>query len=201
MEIEVAGSQPVDIYRLLISCVTPRPIAWVTSIDAQERVNLAPFSFFNAFGADPPIVVFAPNRKRDGSKKDTLANVEATGDFVVNAAVASLAAEVNLSSKELPHGESEVELTGLSLAPSKKVKTPRLAESPLHMECVLRQVLSIGDKQLSANLVIGEVVLFHIDDRVLDEQRRIDPRKLKTIARLGASYYCHTSDLFEMQRP
>jgi flavin reductase (DIM6/NTAB) family NADH-FMN oxidoreductase RutF len=201
MEIEVAGSQPVDIYRLLISCVTPRPIAWVTSIDAHQRVNLAPFSFFNAFGADPPIVVFAPNRKRDGSKKDTLANVEATGDFVVNAAVASLAEQVNLSSKELPYGESEVELTGLSLAPSKKVKTPRLAESPLHMECVLRQVISIGEKQLSANLVIGEVVLFHVDDSLLDAQGRIDPRKAKTIARLGGNYYCHTSELFEMQRP
>ena len=127
MEIEVAGSPPVDIYRLLISCVTPRPIAWVTSIDLEGRVNLAPFSFFNAFGAEPPVVVFGPNRKRDGSKKDTLANIEATGEFVINGAVASLAEQMNLSSKELPHGESEVELTGLSLAPSKKVKAPRLA--------------------------------------------------------------------------
>jgi flavin reductase (DIM6/NTAB) family NADH-FMN oxidoreductase RutF len=201
MEIEVASSQPVDIYRLIKSCVTPRPIAWVTSIDAQGHVNLAPFSFFNAFGADPPVVVFSPLRKSDGSKKDTLANVEATGDFVVNAAVAHLAEEVNLSSKDLPHGESEVELTGLSLAPSKKVKTPRLAESPLHMECVLRQVLPVGDRPYAANLVIGEVVLFHVDDSLLDTQGRIDPRKLKTIARLGGSYYCHTSDLFEMKRP
>jgi flavin reductase (DIM6/NTAB) family NADH-FMN oxidoreductase RutF len=201
MEIEVAGSPPVDIYRLLISCVTPRPIAWVTSIDLEGRVNLAPFSFFNAFGAEPPVVVFGPNRKRDGSKKDTLANIEATGEFVINGAVASLAEQMNLSSKELPHGESEVELTGLSLAPSKKVKTPRLAESPLHMECVLRQVISIGDKQLSANLVIGEIVLFHIDDSLLDADGRIDPHKAKTIARLGGNYYCHTSDLFEMKRP
>jgi flavin reductase (DIM6/NTAB) family NADH-FMN oxidoreductase RutF len=201
MEIEVAGSQPVDIYRLLISCVTPRPIAWVTTVDAEGRVNLAPFSFFNAFGADPPIVLFAPNRKSDGSKKDTLANVEATGDFVVNAAVSDLAEEVNLSSKDLPHGESEVDLTGLSLSPSKKVKSPRLAESPLHLECVLRQVVRLGDRQLSANLVIGEVVLFHIDDNLLDPQGRIDPRKLRTIARLGGNYYCHTSDLFEMKRP
>jgi flavin reductase (DIM6/NTAB) family NADH-FMN oxidoreductase RutF len=201
MEIEVASSQPIDVYRLLISCVTPRPIAWVTSIDQEGRVNLAPFSFFNAFGAEPPVVVFGPNRKKDGSKKDTLANIEATGDFVINAAVASLAEQVNLSSKELPYGESEVELTGLSVTPSKRVKSPRLAESPLHMECLLRQVVSIGDKQLSANLVIGEVVLFHVDDSLLDEQGRIDPRKAKTIARLGGNYYCHTSDLFEMKRP
>jgi len=201
MELEVARSQPLDVYRLLISCVTPRPIAWVTSIDAQQRVNLAPFSFFNAFGAEPPVVVFGPNRKKDGSKKDTLANIEATGDFVINAAVAGLAEQMNLSSKKLPHGESEVELTGLSLTSSKKVKTPRLAESPLHMECVLRQVIPIGDKQLSANLVIGEIVLFHVDDSLLDPEGRIDPRKVKTIARLGGNYYCHTSDLFEMKRP
>jgi flavin reductase (DIM6/NTAB) family NADH-FMN oxidoreductase RutF len=173
----------------------------VTSIDREGRVNLAPFSFFNAFGADPPVVVFAPNRRSDGSKKDTLANVEATGDFVVNAAVAELAEEVNLSSKDLPHGESEVELTGLSVTPSRKVKSPRLAESPLHMECVLRQVIPIGDRQLSANLVIGEIVLFHVDDRLLDANGRIDPRKIKTFARLGGNYYCHTSDLFEMKRP
>jgi flavin reductase (DIM6/NTAB) family NADH-FMN oxidoreductase RutF len=201
MEVEVAQAQPLDVYRLLISSVTPRPIAWVTSVDREGRVNLAPFSFFNAFGADPPVVVFGPNRKKDGSKKDTLANIEATGEFVINAAVAKLAEQMNLSSKELPHGESEIELTGLSVVPSRKVKPPRLADSPLHMECVLRQVLSIGDRQLSANLVIGEVVQFHVDDSLLDEQGRIDPRKIQTIARLGGNYYCHTSDLFEMKRP
>jgi flavin reductase (DIM6/NTAB) family NADH-FMN oxidoreductase RutF len=201
MEVEVAQAQPLDIYRLLISSVTPRPIAWVTSVDREGRVNLATFSFFNAFGADPPVVVFGPNRKKDGSKKDTLANIEATGEFVINAAVAKLAEQMNLSSKELPHGESEIELTGLSVVPSRKVKPPRLADSPLHMECVLRQVLSIGDRQLSANLVIGEVVQFHVDDSLLDEQGRIDPRKIQTIARLGGNYYCHTSDLFEMKRP
>jgi flavin reductase (DIM6/NTAB) family NADH-FMN oxidoreductase RutF len=201
MEVEVAQTQPLDVYRLLISSVTPRPIAWVTSVDREGRVNLAPFSFFNAFGADPPVVVFGPNRKKDGSKKDTLANIEATGEFVINAAVAKLAEQMNLSSKELPYGESEIELTGLSVVSSRKVKPPRLADSPLHMECVLRQVLSIGDRQLSANLVIGEVVQFHVDDSLLDDLGRIDPRKVQTIARLGGNYYCHTSDLFEMKRP
>ncbi len=98
MLIDISQTNPLDVYRLLISIVTPRPIAWVTSIDAEGRVNLAPFSFFNVFGADPPVVVFAPNRKRDRSKKDTLNNVETTKEFVINAAVADLAAEVNLSS-------------------------------------------------------------------------------------------------------
>ncbi len=201
MLIDISQTNALDVYRLLISVVTPRPIAWVTSVDAEGRVNLAPFSFFNVFGADPPVVVFAPNRKRNGSKKDTLHNVETTGEFVVNAAVADLAEQVNLSSTELPAGESEVELTGLSVLPSMKVKPPRLAESPVNLECLLRQVIPIGDGPLSANLVIGEVVMIHVAERVLDERGRVDPRKLRTIARLGGDFYCHTSDLFQMKRP
>jgi flavin reductase (DIM6/NTAB) family NADH-FMN oxidoreductase RutF len=199
--IDVSQTSALDVYRLLISIVTPRPIAWVTSLDTEGRVNLAPFSFFNVFGADPPVVVFAPNRKRDGSKKDTLNNVETTREFVVNAAVADLAAEVNLSSKELPPGESEVDLTGLSVLPSTLVKPPRLAESPINLECRLRQVLRVGENPLSANLVIGEIVMIHLAERILDEEGKIDPRKVRTIARLGGEYYCHTSDLFEMKRP
>ena len=117
MLIDISQTNPLDVYRLLISLVTPRPIAWVTSIDAEGRVNLAPFSFFNVFGADPPVVVFAPNRKPDRSKKDTLNNVESMKEFVINAAVAELADQVNLSSASLPPGESEVELTGLSVVP------------------------------------------------------------------------------------
>src|SRR6187200_3362722 len=111
MIIDVSSANVVTVYQALVGVVTPRPIAWVTSIDTQGRVNLAPFSFFNAFGANPPVVVFSPTRRRDSSRKDTLLNVEATGEFVVHAAVASLAEKVNQSSKEIPHGESEVELT------------------------------------------------------------------------------------------
>ncbi len=201
MLVDTSAADALTVYRTLIGVVTPRPVAWVTTADPAGRVNLAPFSFFNAFGGTPPVVVFAPNRKRDGSKKDTLANVEATGEFVVNAAVADLAAQVNLSSKELPPGESEVELTGLSLVPSLKVKPPRLKESPVQMECVLRQVLVIGEGASSANLVIGEVALIHVADEVLDGRGRVDPRKLRTIGRLGGDYYCRTDDVFEMRRP
>src|SRR5438105_11072110 len=125
MQIDVAKTPVVDVYHTLVGVVTPRPIAWVTSVDAAGRVNLAPFSFFNAFGANPPVVVFSPTLRRDASKKDTLLNVEATGEFVVNAAVAPLADEVNRSSKELPRAESEVEYVGLHTFPSVKVKPPR----------------------------------------------------------------------------
>jgi flavin reductase (DIM6/NTAB) family NADH-FMN oxidoreductase RutF len=201
MLIDVNQADPLAVYRTLIEVVTPRPIAWVTTIDVEGHVNLAPFSFFNTFGGHPPVVIFSPNRKRDGSKKDTLRNVEATREFVINAAVAAVAEQVNLSSKELPFGESEVQLAGLGLEPSQKVKPPRLRESPVHLECTLRQVLQIGEGARSANLVIGEIVLIHAADEVLDGRGRIDPRKLQTIARLGADYYCHTSDIFQMKRP
>jgi flavin reductase (DIM6/NTAB) family NADH-FMN oxidoreductase RutF len=201
MYLDVAKTPFLDVYYLLVGIVTPRPIAWVTSVDLQGRVNLAPFSFFNAFGANPPVVVFSPTLRRDGTKKDTLLNVEATGEFVLNAAVAPLSEQINLSSKELPHGESEVDLTGLHLAPSTKVKPLRLVESPVNMECKVLQIIPIGDGPIAANLVIGTVVAMHVDESVLDAAGKIDPRKLQTIARLGGDWYCRTTDLFEMKRP
>jgi len=201
MQIDVATTSVVDVYHMLVGVVTPRPIAWVTSIDTHGRVNLAPFSFFNAFGANPPVVVFSPTRRRDSSKKDTLLNVEATGEFVVHTAVAALADKVNQSSKEIPHGESEVDLIGLHTVPSIKVKPPRLVESPVAMECEVRQIIPVGDGPIAANLVIGEVLMIHVDDAVLDANGKVDPRKLRTVARLGGDYWCHTSDLFEQKRP
>jgi flavin reductase (DIM6/NTAB) family NADH-FMN oxidoreductase RutF len=201
MQIDVATAPVVDVYQALVGVVTPRPIAWVTTVDLAGRVNLAPFSFFNAFGANPPVVVFSPTRRRDSSKKDTLLNVEATGEFVVHAAVASLAEKVNATSKELPPGDSEVEFVGLHTVPSLKVKPPRLVVSPVAMECKVRQIVPIGDGPISGNLVIGEVLVIHVDDAVLDANGKVDPRKLRTVARLGGDYWCHTSDLFEQKRP
>lgn len=201
MQIDVSSSNIVDVYHVLVGVVTPRPIAWVTTIDLEGRVNLAPFSFFNAFGANPPVVVFSPTLRRDGSKKDTLLNIEATKEFVVNSAVAGLAVQVNQSSADLPSGESELSFTGLHASPSIKVKPPGVAESPVHLECKLLQIIPVGNGPLSGNLVIGEVLMIHVDAAVLDANGKLDPRKLQTIARLGGDFYCHTSDLFEMKRP
>src|SRR3954454_15003779 len=173
MIIDASSADVVSVYQAMVGVVTPRPIAWVTTIDRDGRVNLAPFSFFNAFGANPPVVVFSPTLRRDGTKKDTLLNVEANGEFVLNAAVESLADQVNLSSKELPHGESEVELTGLTLRPSVKVRPPRLAEAPVNLECRVLQIVPVGTGPLAANLVIGEVVALHVDEGVLDAQGRV----------------------------
>ena len=201
MIIDVRSADVVAVYRALIGVVTPRPIAWVTTVDGEGRVNLAPFSFFNAFGANPPVVVFSPVLRRDRSKKDTLQNLSSVNEFVLNAAVEELADKVNATSRELPPGQSEADHAGLTLLPSATVRPPRVAESPVHLECRVRQILPIGDGPLAANLVIGEVLLIRIADSVLDNRGGVDPRKLRTIARLGADHYCRSTDLFEMERP
>jgi flavin reductase (DIM6/NTAB) family NADH-FMN oxidoreductase RutF len=201
MQLQPTAHNVLDVYHALVGLVTPRPIAWVTTVSVNGVVNLAPFSFFNTFGANPPVVVFSPTLKRDGSKKDTLRNVEANGEFVVNASVAALAETINLTSRELPPDQSEVELAGLHTTPSRMVKPPRVSESPAAMECKVRQIVPVGNGAISSNLVIGEVVMIHISDDVLDSNGRPDPRKLKTIARLGGDFWCHTSDLFELKRP
>lgn len=201
MQIDPSTAPVPDVYQHLTGLVTPRPIAWVTTLSPAGVVNLAPFSFFNAFGANPPIVVFSPTLRRDGTKKDTLLNLEKLGEFVVHAATAALSDQVNLSSKEVPPDESEVALTGLSTVPSAKVRPPRLAEAPAALECVVRQIVPCGTGPVAANLVIGEVVLMHIADDLLDARGAVDPRKLKTVARLGGAFWCHTSDLFELTRP
>jgi flavin reductase (DIM6/NTAB) family NADH-FMN oxidoreductase RutF len=201
VQINVGPDNIVEVYQKLVDIVTPRPIAWVTTIDEEGRVNLAPFSFFNAFGSNPAVVGFAPGLRRDGSKKDTLRNVEATGEFVVNSAVASLAEVMNLSSKELPREESEIDLTGLHVRPSIRVRPPRLVEAPVAMECKVLQILNLGQGPLGTNLVLGQILVIHVEDKLLTENGRVDPRKLQTIGRLGANFYCRTSDLFEMERP
>lgn len=201
MHLEPSPANAIDAYHLLVGVVTPRPIAWVTTVSPTGVVNLAPFSFFNVFGANPPVVVFSPTNKRDGSKKDTLHNVETTGEFVVNVSVADLAEKVNLTSRELPPDLSEIELAGLKTTPSMKVNPPRVADAPAALECKVRQIVPVGDGPISGNLVIGEVVMIHVSDAVLDANGRPDPRKLRTVARLGGDFWCHTSDLFELKRP
>jgi len=201
MQIDPSTAAVPEVYQYLVGIVTPRPIAWVTTLSPAGIVNLAPFSFFNAFGANPPIVVFSPTLRRDSTKKDTLLNLEKFGEFVIHASTAEFAEKINLTSKEVPPNESEVTLAGLETLASVKVKPPRLAAAPVAMECVVRQIIPCGTGPIAANLVVGEVVLIHIADEVLDGKGGVDPRKLKTVARLGGAFWCHTADLFEQTRP
>ncbi len=201
MRIDVSNTDVVAVYQMLVGLVTPRPIAWVTTISEQGVVNLAPFSFFNAFGANPPVVVFSPTLKRDGGKKDTLINIEANGEFVINGSSEKHADLINMSSKMLMPDESEVALVGLSTLKSERVKPPRLAQVPFALECKVLQIIPVGHGAISANLIIGEIVTMHIDDAVLDPNGLPDPRKLRAIARLGGEFWCRTQDLFQLERP
>ena len=201
MQIDVSSAGLLELNQALTSIVTPRPIAWVSTIDKLGRPNLAPFSFFNVFGSNPPVVVFSPVLRRDCTKKDTLLNLEEVPEFVVHSAVWPLAEELNATCKELPRYESEAAMVGLELIPSVKVKPPRVKRAPVQMEAKVRQIIPIGDGPMSGNLVIGEILYIHIDDTVLDARGKIDPRKLQTIARLGGDWYCRSTDLFEMKRP
>jgi len=201
MEIDIQQHPVLDAYHLLVGLVVPRPIAWVTTVSDKGVVNLAPFSFFNLFGANPPVVVFSPTLKRDGSKRTPLRNIEATGEFVIHASTERHAALINSSSKMLPYDESEIQWLGLPIVDSIRVKPPRIQDAPFALECRMQQIIPIGNGPISANLIVGQIVYAHVQDEILDEQGMPDPQKLQSIARLGGEYWSRTRDLFELQRP
>lgn len=185
------------------SCVVPRPIGWVTTLDGEGRPNLAPYSFFNAIGSEPPMVCWAPGGlKPEGTRKDSLENVRATGEFVCNMATWALREEMNRTSAGLPAGESEADFAGLTFVPSSLVEPPRVAETPIHLECRLWQVLELpADREDSPqHLVIGQVVGVHIDESVLTDGF-IDLKKFRPIARLGYMDYAVVDTIFTMHRP
>lgn len=201
MQIDVKGKNGNECYSLLVGLIAPRPIAWVTSLSATGVVNLAPFSFFNMFGVCPPVVVFSPTLRPDGSKKDTHLNIEATKQFVIHAATEQHVEQINSSSKLLPHDQSEAEWLKLELEPSSKIKVPKLKNVPWALECELDKIVPLGGGPLSGNLIIGEIVYIHVADEILDEKQLPDPRKLKSVARLGGEYWCRSQDLFTQKRP
>jgi flavin reductase (DIM6/NTAB) family NADH-FMN oxidoreductase RutF len=189
-----------ECYKLLVSTVTPRPIAWVVSMDALGGVNAAPFSFFNAFAGDPPVVGIGIGSRKPGQPKDTRLNIRETGQFVVNLVSEENAAAMNATAIEFEHGVNELEQAGLTPLASVRVKPPRIAESPVSMECELMQIIDLG---LESGLVLGRVVAMHVrDDAVIDASKNyIDTQKLKLIGRMhGSGWYARTSDLFEMPR-
>ncbi len=188
-------------YKLLIGSVVPRPIAFVSTISPDGVPNLAPFSFFMGVCSTPLTICFSPMyRGSDAEKKDTLKNIEATGEFVVHIVSEDIAEQMNQTAGEYPYGVDEFEVAGLTKIPSEKVKPFRVKESPIQMECKLHQIVSLGDNIGSANLVIGRVVQLHFASDVY-ENGRINLEKLKPIARLAGSAYARVTDTFEMERP
>lgn len=200
MELDPESLSDRDRYGLMISVIAPRPIAWVSTLDAAGRPNLAPFSFFTGITARPPTVCFAPVRHRDGRKKDTLANIEATREFVVNVATEATAERMVATSAELPPGESEFVHAGLTPAPSARVRPPRVAESPVSLECALDRIVTISEGPLGGSLVIGRIVHARIDDAVWKDGR-VSHRDLKPVGRLGGSWYARVTDSFKIERP
>ena len=195
MDVDPAALSPREAYRLMISCIIPRPIAFVTTLSREGATNLAPFSFFNGVSSDPPVVSIAVASKKDGSRKDTWRNIEETGEYVINVVVPELMDAVIVGAKELPHGVSELEMSGLKTLPSTKVKPPRLEASPINLECTLLRIVEVEETAL----ILGRVVMVHAKDEIVDGGR-VDPKRLTFVGRLGDDLYCRVNDLFERKR-
>jgi flavin reductase (DIM6/NTAB) family NADH-FMN oxidoreductase RutF len=188
-------------FKTLLSCVLPRPIAFVSSISAKGVANLAPFSFFNGVGSNPPAVIFSPATKADGTDKDTVINVRATREFVVNVVPYAIRNEMNDTSYPFEPEVDEFTAVGFTPLPSRFVRPPRVAESPVHMECKLVDVVKVGQGPLSANICIGEILCFHVAREMLLEDGTVDVEKIDLVGRLGADDYCTIRDRFVLPKP
>lgn len=191
-------------YQLLTGSVGPRPIALASTLDEKGHPNLSPFSFFNCFGSNPALLVFSPLRRvSNNSTKDTLDNVSETMEVVINAVNYDMIQQTSLSSCEYPRGVDEFVKSGLTPVPSEIVKPFRVKESPVSFECRVTQVIETGHSGGAGNLVLCEILLIHIEDRVLDEKGRIDPHKIDLVGRMGINYYCRASGeaVFEVPKP
>jgi flavin reductase (DIM6/NTAB) family NADH-FMN oxidoreductase RutF len=191
-------------HSFLLGAVTPRPIAFASTVDHAGNVNLSPFSFFNCFGANPPILIFSPARRgRDNTTKHTYENILEVPEVVINVVSYSMVQQASLASTEYEKGINEFVKAGFTEVPSLKVEPPRVAESPISMECKVLQVIPTGDQGGAGNLVICEVVLMHVQEEVLDKDGRIDPFKVDAVARLGGDYYSRVqgSAIFTVPKP
>src|SRR5689334_10749390 len=190
-------------YSPLKACVVPRPIGWLTTMSAAGVVNLAPFSFFNLLSYDPPFVLFsAGGHEEDGGKKDSVINVEATGEFVYNMATWAQRDQMNQTALIVERGLDEMAATGLESLPSRLVRPPRVKGSPVQFECRLHQIVTLPGRQPSSehHVVIGRVLAVHIDDAALTADGRIDVRKIRPIARLGYKDYTSVESIFQMEK-
>jgi flavin reductase (DIM6/NTAB) family NADH-FMN oxidoreductase RutF len=198
MIVDPSSFPPPVSYRLLVGSVVPRPIAFVSTVSPEGVNNLAPFSFFNAVCADPPTVLFCPTNR--AAVKDTLANVRAMGEFVINIVSEEIAEKMNVCSGDYPSNVDEFQVSGLTPAPSGLVRPPRVLEAYVNMECKLLQIIQISDKPSGGNVVLGRVVRFHVDDAIVKDYL-IDPDKLRAVGRMGGNEYTRTRDRFELIRP
>ena len=191
-------------HSILLGAVGPRPIAFASTMDEEGNPNLSPFSFFNAFSANPPTLIFSPARRvRDNTTKHTLENVKRIPEVVINEVNYAMVEQMSLSSTEYPQGVNEFLKAGFTPVASEKVRPFRVMESPVQFECIVKQVIELGDQGGAGNLIICEVVMAHVQDDVLDGSQQIDQHKIDLVARMGGNWYCraHGSALFEIEKP
>ncbi|MEO7212893.1 flavin reductase family protein [Mucilaginibacter sp.] len=202
--LKTSDLSPLELQNYLHYAIAPRPICLASTVDAEGNVNLSPFSFFNLFSTNPPICVFSPARRvRDNTTKHTLENIKLVPECVINIVNYDIVQQVSLSSVEYPAGVDEFVKSGLTVLPSELVKPPRVAESPVQFECVVTEVISLGDGPGAGNLVLAEIKLIHINEDVLDDTGKIDQEKIDLVARLGGDWYCRVTadNLFKVAKP
>ncbi|AJA68036.1 flavin reductase family protein [Myroides odoratimimus] len=201
--IEPKDISVVELQRLMQTSIGPRPIALASTVDADGRPNLSPFSFFNMVSTNPPILVFSPSRRvRDNTNKHTLFNVQANLQVVINVVTYDMVQQTSLSSTEYKDGVNEFVKSGLTMVPSDIVKPFRVKESPVQYECVVQEVIGLGNDGGAGNLVICEVVKIHVNEEILDENGQIDQHKIDLVARMGANWYTRANDgIFEVEKP
>lgn len=195
---------PVQRQNYLQAAIGPRPICFASTVNRKGEVNLSPFSFFNMFSTTPPIIIFSPSRRvRNNTTKHTLHNVVQVPEVVVNIVDVDMVQQVSLSSCDYPEGVNEFVKAGFTAVPSVKVTPPRVKESKVNFECRVIEIKPLGEKGGSGNLLICEILVMHIDERILDEKQMIDQKKLHQVARLGGGWYCRVDEtnLFEIEKP
>jgi flavin reductase (DIM6/NTAB) family NADH-FMN oxidoreductase RutF len=202
--IDPARLSTAEFHSYMLGAIAPRPIAFASTVDKEGNVNLSPFSFFNAFGSNPPTLIFSPSRRvRDNTIKHTLENVQEVDEAVINIVSYRMVQQMSLASTEYGKGINEFIKSGLTPLPSERVKPPRVAEAPAAFECKVKQILPMGTEGGAANLVICEVVLMHVKENILDADGQIDPFKLDAVARMGGDWYCRAQgeNLFKVPKP
>lgn len=201
MQLDFTQLSKAEAYRWLASTVTPRPIAWVSTLSKEGQGNLAPFSFFQVISDSPPTLLVNTSVRDDGSVKDTLRNVRETGELVIHLVSAVQAETMNATAAWLPHGVSEIEHASIATVPSERVAPPRVVGAPVAFECQLAEILPYPAENPSSMLIFARVLLAHIDDAVMQDERHIDPARLDLVGRLGGTQYSYTRDTFSMIRP
>lgn len=204
LEINPKDLSTKDLHGYLLSSVGPRPIALVSTIDNEGRPNLSPYSFFNVFSANPPIAIFSPARRiRNNTIKHTLQNAALTNEVVINVVSFPMVEQTSLSSTEYKKGVNEFIKSGLTPIKSSQVKPYRVKESPVQMECIVKNIISLGEEGGAGNLVVCEIIKMHVSEDILNSHHQIDPNKIDLVGRMGANWYCRASNssLFEVQKP